>query len=554
MAISGSSSFYPTLDNLFMRDPFGVRELATALNKYNLTPNQVKQIVDMLTLPDGIALPTRTVHGVKTPHEPVSQARLLDIVLHVTEFHCGAQQLVDLAQLCDNKNWHLCFLSDDRYHNESHSLTADPSYNYSNMLYVYVPDVAANRQVQRQAINVAMLDPNGQLTIQRIKVIELLNNNYEKADGYLIGHELSHANANAAWYADHPNESNPLDSMSKFCDAIMQQIPPSLYGEYTSVINDNHATLTSLLSSIIGNLSEAMNVLQLEHNGNFKGSIVGEFDFLCEAKDQFCIRIPYSLEHFGAYPPKLITAFCTLIFKLKQFKQQSITLQDLENLKNALQEYNSIKDNLSNIWCILGRANYEISMVPQFFNEGSGGYYHTTDHSGFHAILEALNPSDIAVSADVMGSRAQMTANRQIAVEILHQNIANLTRDPDTKDIPNMLLGSADLKTSHLLAVVTLLQDKRHTIPPPDCSQEQLTELRKYDSALGIPRALIVIDAAQNTNTYTCINSNLEVSQSSIDEFPAQMLRSDPPPVVLLYQAGRWQACIPKLPAPRIVV
>ncbi|MDR0392607.1 MAG: hypothetical protein LBH52_00010 [Puniceicoccales bacterium] len=242
---------------------------------------------------------------------------------------------------------------------------------------------------------------------------------------------------------------------------------------------------------------------------------------------------------------------CTLIFKLKQ---QSITPQDLENLKNALQEYNSIECNLPNIRYILGGANYEISMVPQFFNEGSGGYYHLTDNSGFHAILEALNPSNIAVSEDdvddrrLMDSMAQITTNRQIAVEILRQGITRISQDDNIKNMSNMLLGLADLTTDHLLAVATLLKNSERTIPPPDCSQDQRSELQKYDSALRTPRTLIVIDAAQNK--YTCITSNLEVSETNIDASLTQMLQPmTPPPVVLLHRAGRWQACIPNPPA-----
>ncbi|MDR2396765.1 MAG: hypothetical protein LBD69_02855 [Puniceicoccales bacterium] len=401
MAISGSSSFssiqhsdysmgsqrLPIQDMLrqFFRGgaPQLVNELAWRLHGNAVIVQEVASMIQMLTLPEGIQLPKCR----ETSYEPVSQTRLLNILLHVTEFWCGVQQLVDLAALCARNSWHLCFLADDHYHNISESLTFSDHHNYDNMLYVCVPHTADNRRVQSQALNVAMLDQRGQLSIQRIRLLGLLGNDREKADGYCIGHELSHANANADWHASNPGRSNPHESETHFFNVIIQQIQSLFPNEDTSVIGD---ISQSFLQNIIRNQSEAMNLLKLGHDWNFNGSIIGEFDFLCEVKGNFCIRIPYALGEVENYPPKLITAFCTLIFKLKQ---QSITSQDLENLKNALQEYNSIQHNFSGIKHALEAANYEIAMVPQFFNEGSGGYYHTTSNSGFHAILEALNPT-----------------------------------------------------------------------------------------------------------------------------------------------------------------
>jgi uncharacterized protein YukE len=527
-----------------------VNELAWRFHKNAVTVQEVDQIVDMLILPGGIHPPTYDVGGIKTPYAQVSRTRLLEILLNVTMFDCGVQQLLDLAQLCNRKKWHLCFLSDSKYHNESHSLTADQSrnYNYSNMLYVYVPDDGNNNQVHNRALNVAMLDQNGQLTIQRIKLIELLGDDHKKVDGYCIGHELSHANANAVWHEQHTG-SNPLESTQYFLNAIKNCLP----GADTSVIAN---IPLQFLSSILANLSEAMNVLKLGHDWSFNGSIIGEFDFLCETKGEFCVRIPYDLELVGAFPPKLTTAFCTLILKLKQ---QSITTQNLSqdlqqaltNLKNAFQEHSRIQYNLSGIKAMLSKVNYERSMVPQFFDAGSGKYYSITTNSGFHAILEALNPTSIdshhTSVTHCKESAASVTTNRQIAVEILRQDIADLAQNPNIRNMPNTLFGSADLpmEIGVLQAVATLLQNTKSTILPPDCSQEQRTELQNYENTLGPPRALIVIDAAKNE--YTCIDSNLKVSAKSIDKSFAQMLRPmKPPPVVLLYQAGCWQAWVPK--------
>ncbi|MDR2396766.1 MAG: hypothetical protein LBD69_02860 [Puniceicoccales bacterium] len=128
---------------------------------------------------------------------------------------------------------------------------------------------------------------------------------------------------------------------------------------------------------------------------------------------------------------------------------------------------------------------------------------------------------------------------------MLRQHIANLTTDPNLRDIPNTLLGSADLKTSHLQAVVTLLNNQQFTQSPLVYFPEQLSELEDYQSKLGTPRSLIVIDAAQNK--CICINSNLEVSEMEIRYSLTQMLQNtQPSPVVLLHKAGRWQACIPE--------
>jgi hypothetical protein len=257
--------------------------------------------------------------------------------------------------------------------------------------------------------------------------------------------------------------------------------------------------------------------------------------------------MPYWSARISSNNQVVVNKLCILIFKLKK---HSVTPQDLENLKNAFQEYNRINDNLPGIHNMLEAAHYEIAMVPQFFNEVAKAHYHSTDNSGFHAILEALNPTRIhdnpqEANKKLMDEPVKVTTTtRQLAVEILRQDIAHRAKDYNIRNMSNMLFGSADLKTDHLQAVAHLLNSqKQHVQCPIDCSPE----LEKYQSKLRTPRSLIVIDAAENK--YTCINSELEVSEIEIKtgNLPTQMLRSmQPPPVVLLHKAGRWQACVPK--------
>jgi hypothetical protein len=108
-------------------------ELANRFDRMRVTPDQVQQIVQMLTLPGGIQPP---ICLTGRPYDTVSMARLLDIISHVAMFDCGVQQLIDLAALCARNDWHLCFLADDRYHNISESLTSGDHYNYNIICYM----------------------------------------------------------------------------------------------------------------------------------------------------------------------------------------------------------------------------------------------------------------------------------------------------------------------------------------------------------------------------------------------------------------------------------
>ncbi|MDR0392845.1 MAG: hypothetical protein LBH52_01270 [Puniceicoccales bacterium] len=75
---------------------------------------KAKNIIDMLTLPEDIKVPTCPMTS--QPYAGiVSPARVLDIISNVARFGCGVQQLVDLAELCTRNKFHLCFVQCSRY-------------------------------------------------------------------------------------------------------------------------------------------------------------------------------------------------------------------------------------------------------------------------------------------------------------------------------------------------------------------------------------------------------------------------------------------------------
>ncbi|MDR2769611.1 MAG: hypothetical protein LBB19_03630, partial [Puniceicoccales bacterium] len=247
------------------------------------------------------------------------------------------------------------------------------------MLYVCIPNTADNPRVQNQALNVAMLDQSGQFTIQRIKLLELLGNSHEKAD--CIGHELSHANAHADWHANHLGVPiGTIDSINHFPNAMIRQIQLCLPNADISEITSINYTL---LTTVIENRSEAMNLLKLGQDWNFNGSIIGEFDFLREAKGTFCIRMPYWSGRVDSNNQVAVNKLCILIFKLKaQSINPSLQLQndEIQALALALQDYNMAGQNMPNIQLQLTRAHYAVHPI-----RGDG-------NCGFYAILQALHP------------------------------------------------------------------------------------------------------------------------------------------------------------------
>ncbi|MDR0647048.1 MAG: hypothetical protein LBF43_01260 [Puniceicoccales bacterium] len=194
-----------------------VCELANRFDQQSVKPDQVQQIVDMLTLPDGIQLPQG--------RQLVSNKRLLNILLNLTQFQWGVQQLVDLTALCARNDLHLCFLTDDSYgFNSGDSL----SRNHEKMLYVDLPE-KPETLCSNPKINVATMQA-GKLHIQQEKLLELLQS-LEKVDGYSIGHELSHATVSAKCYVNNPADfgnaaREKSKAMETFFKAIVRQLAP----------------------------------------------------------------------------------------------------------------------------------------------------------------------------------------------------------------------------------------------------------------------------------------------------------------------------------------
>ncbi|MDR2768946.1 MAG: hypothetical protein LBB19_00080, partial [Puniceicoccales bacterium] len=352
-------------------------DLANRFHQMRVTPDQVQQMVQMLTLPGDIRLPTRM--------EPVSQARLLQIVSNVTEFRCGTQQLVDLAKLCAVNGLHLCFFENDEYAFDLGNSLDNRNHN-KTILYVGLP-VNPEELCNNVTRNVAIMQDR-ELHIEQVKLIELLESP-AKVNGYLVGHELSHATALAKCYPEVSMSSHNRE-IETFFNAICQQLTL----ESKELLQAHKALLERLLQDVLFQTGEeARNVLGLGMGEIFnRGNdpIVSEFDFLHEVQSaQLCMPMPYvPLERIRTEYPKVCMALLTLIFKLKeQSIADSSIKMDLNNpamqsLKATLEESGVAKQNLTDtIQPQLASAGYEIGIGVR----GDG-------NSGFYAILKALNP------------------------------------------------------------------------------------------------------------------------------------------------------------------
>ncbi|MDR1255207.1 MAG: hypothetical protein LBJ78_04275 [Puniceicoccales bacterium] len=376
-----------------MNDPIGLRNLADELNGYGLKPGQVQQIVKMLESQSGTAFPTHIINNANIPYSPISQHRLLDIILHVTMFEDGIQQLLNLAELCQCNGLHLCFLQHEKYCiNASYPQKID---NIDHkMLYIMLPE-DPETFCREASLNKATM-VNGELQIERVKLMELLRS-FDKVDGYLVGHELSHAIAFAICCNLVPEDlgNAARDTHRKiktFFNAICQQLTP----EAAALLHEHTEILTSLLrGALFQDGDEARNVLGLEINESFdRGNewIISEYDFLCELTDykhthQLHIRMPYSPNR-PTSSPKICMALLALIFILKE---QSLTdsnvkidLPDpvMQKLKATLEEFATAKQNAEMIRQQLNGSGYKVQFIL-----GDG-------NDGFYAILDALTPSD----------------------------------------------------------------------------------------------------------------------------------------------------------------
>ncbi|MDR0392852.1 MAG: hypothetical protein LBH52_01305 [Puniceicoccales bacterium] len=460
----------------------------------------------MLTLPDGIEPPicSRT----RQPYNTVSPARLLQILSHVTEFRCGVQQLVDLAQLCENKGLHLCFML---HPGNKYEFNSGESLNKRNtkLLFVELPE-NADDPCNTIAINIATM-PGGVLHIEQAKLIELLGS-FEKVDGYLTGHELSHATALAKCY---PDVSTYYSEIKTFFEAICQQ----LTREAKDLLGAHEPLLIHLLrEALFSKGEEARNVLGLGMGENFDRSndfIVSEFDFLQEGTGGSYTRMPYApLDTIKTSYPKVCMAFLTLIFKLKEqsiaSSEAKIALEDpaMQSLKATLGEVKAVEQNMQTIQQQLAGVGYAICCI-----QGDG-------NDGFYAILEALNPSGGLMSP----YRTVKQGNTQWqAAERLRQVIAD---DPGF---------------DHLREMVTT---------PLGTEDQQMGFDALPAVARHLNRPLVVInttpDAGHPMFTYYDQGGHHGLAadfQAALNANPTPL---DNPPIVLLYRLGHWEAIVPQ--------
>jgi hypothetical protein len=500
------------LSQILEREPIQLLcDLANRFHRMGVTPDQVQQIAQMLTLPDGIALPTHNnVHGIQVAYQTVSPARLLQILSHVTMFDCGVQQLLDLAELCNRNDLHLCFL-------ESNEYAFDTSNSLDNhnekMLYIELP-VNADELCSTMIRNVATM-PGGVLHLEQAKLIELLRS-LEKVDGYLIGHELSHATALAKCYPT-ISESNDNRAVETFFNAICQQ----LTDEAIALLCAHTQTLTLLLrETLFQTGEEARNVLGLGMGENFaRGNdfIVSEFDFLQEVQSaSLCMPMPYvSLERIRTDYPKVCMAFLTLIFKLKE---QSIAdsgvkigLEDhaMQSLKATLEETKLAEQNRETIQQQLNSAGYEIQPV-----RGDGD-------CGFYAILQALNPTEdyrYFIQGESVEHRQHLP--QWEAAKRPRKDIANMMGNPNLAQMVTTPLGTEDQQ----MGFNALPAVARH-----------------------LNRPLVVINTTPDADHHMFAYYDQNGTQYGTNNFQTAMNRvRKMDTVILLYRPGHWEAAVPQ--------
>jgi hypothetical protein len=496
-----------------------VCELANRFHWMGVTQDQVQQIVQMLTLPNDVQLPQN--------RQSVSPERLLNILLNLTEFQYGVQQLIDLATLCKDKDWHLCFLQNGNYKFDVDSLCI-----HSKMLYIELPE-DFSEFCNTATTNVATI-PNEKLHIEQVKLTDLLGST-EKVDGYLVGHELSHATALAICYSSFQDvqlgsSQYANQTIDTFYDVIYkklipdgQQLPPDTQA-LKNLLNTYKVTLTNLLQEVLfKDGEEARNILGLGINESFDrgpSTIISEFDFLHEAmNNDRCTRIPYiSLNEIKTFYPKLCMALLTLIFKIKEQSivnsNVQINLNDpaMQNLVTALQEYDTAKQNMSNIiQQQLSDAGYRINHV-----RGDG-------NDGFYAILEALTPSSNPESSYF---KVKPNSDQWQAAAQLRQMIAHLTQNTHLTQMTATALGTEDqqMRFDDLPAVAQYLFQNHQ-------------------------RPLVVINAtaAPSNPMFTYYGPNGEPVTTDNFQEALNTTHAAPenPPIVLLYRLGHWDAVVP---------
>jgi hypothetical protein len=333
-------------------------ELANRFHQMSVTPEQIESIVQMLTLPDGIQPPICPMTG--RPYEGiVSPGRLLDIISHVTMFECGVQQLVDLAELCHHNGLRLCFVQCSRY-----GFDPGNSLNGNHILYVGLPEDRNTIEgyCREAPINIITMK-NGQLCIQQVRLLNWMQNNLERTDGYLIGHELSHATA----YAKDPSSYGERRDIQPFLNFILQQS----HLELTQLQQDS---VRAILEGLFQDSEEARNALKLDP------AIISEHDFLREqlGPDQQPFKIPQGISNKITWSsPELCATLLKLIFLLKHSGSDITNAKDafkkaLQNDETAFPTVRAINRQLNDCRYTLLPFNLDLSCGLHFIMEQIG--------------------------------------------------------------------------------------------------------------------------------------------------------------------------------------
>ncbi|MDR2396340.1 MAG: hypothetical protein LBD69_00540 [Puniceicoccales bacterium] len=521
-----------------------VNELAWRFHSNGVTVQEVESIRQMLILPAGIQLPTHMGRS----YEPVSQARLLEVLSHVTQFQCGVRQLIDLAQLCQTNDLHLCFMQAEKY-----AIVLDDSIKNDKMLYVKLPE-NANAICETIITNIATMEDK--LHIQQVRLLDLLDNNFQRVEGYLIGHELSHAIALAKCYSTRSSFDHSRD-IETFLTAIVQRLRSQDID--VSILTSKSRRLTDLLREYLFQTGEeARNILGLGMDEDFcRGDrpIISEFDFLREGTGHPYTRMPYApLDTIKTLCPKLCMALLTLIFQLKEQSMNPalVLTGEIEALKITLEEVELAGQNLMNIRRQLNAAGYAIFPI-----RGDG-------NSGFYAILKALNPTQDYLSFIQEESVEQRSTlpQWQTAVRLRHA-IANAPRLDHLREMTTTPLGTEDrqmgfdalpavarhlhgLEPPRLLVVINTTVDSPDHIFTYYDQNGDMQEAANFQGALNAANPLL--DAAIHTTIATDLDPGTTIP--TLIARPS-VLTARGSPIVLLYRPGHWEAVVPTPPEPK---
>lgn len=357
-----------------------------------------------------------------------------------------------------------------------------------------------------------IMNKEGKVNTQ--KLMDLMLGRFKRADGYLSGHELSHATA----YANDPNGyRDRAFNTNKLCDIII--LPETITQEEKVIID-------AALDSLFQNSEEARNILGLGMDASFNrgdAPIVSEYDFLCEQlRTSQWLRIYNSQAQNGF--PKVCMALLTLMFQLKEQSMNPglVLAGEMEALRVTLEEVETDRRNIETIQQQLTSAHYRVHLI-----QGDG-------NCGFYAILQALhsdqNYAHVQQNDQQWNDAAQL--RRAIAVAPGLDHLRGMTTTPLGTEDQQMGFDALPAVARHLNRPLVVINTTPTTNHPM---------FAYYD---------------QGGNHYEAINFRAALDTgfvaSSISSTPDSTLMFDlhtqarrEQPIVLLYRPGHWEAVLP---------